>query len=150
MCVLPACAVNHSTRKNGQHSRRGTNRSPSGARYLTASNKGKEGNAMASLQLDEFQEFESRALPYYASWEVIERILRAGALVCVVLLLSGLGLARKVVTARATIPFTFWAQGHEFQAGDYVFDSEVPGSATIHFEGTNSAIGVSSSSMPFR
>jgi hypothetical protein len=98
---------------------------------------------MASLQLDEFQEFESRALPYYASWEVIETILRAGALVCVVLLLSGLGLAQKVVTARATIPFTFWAQGHEFQAGDYVFDNEVPGSATIHRQGTNSAIGVS-------
>ena len=70
-------------------------------------------------------------------------ILRAGALVCVVLLLSGLGLAQKVVTARATIPFTFWAQDHEFQAGDYVFDNEVPGSATIHREGTNSAIGVS-------
>jgi len=98
---------------------------------------------MASLQLNEFQEFESRALPYYASWEVIETILRAGALVCVVLLLSGVGLAQKVVTARATIPFTFWAQGHEFQAGDYVFDNEFPGSATIHREGTNSAIGVS-------
>jgi len=98
---------------------------------------------MASLQLNEFQEFESRALPYYASWEVIETILRAGALVCVVLLLSGVGLAQKVVTARATIPFTFWAQGHEFQAGDYVFDNEFPGSATIHREGMNSAIGVS-------
>ena len=98
---------------------------------------------MASLQLDEFQEFESSALPYYASWEVIETILRAGALVCVVLLLSGLGLAQKVVTAGATIPFTFWAQGHEFQAGDYVFDNEVPGSATIHRKGTNSGIGVS-------
>ena len=70
-------------------------------------------------------------------------ILRAGALVSVVLLLSGLGLAQKVVTARATIPFTFWAQDHEFQAGDYVFDNEVPGSATIHREGTNSSIGVS-------
>ena len=70
-------------------------------------------------------------------------ILRAGALVCMVLLLSGLGLAEKVVTARATIPFTFWAQGHEFQAGDYVFDNEVPGTATIHREGTNSGIGVS-------
>ena len=70
-------------------------------------------------------------------------ILRAGALVSVVLLLSGLGLAQKVVTARATIPFTFWAEGHEFQAGDYVFDNEVPGAATIHREGTNSAIGVS-------
>jgi hypothetical protein len=70
-------------------------------------------------------------------------ILRAGALVCMVLLLSGLGLAEKVVTARATIPFTFWAQGHEFQAGDYVFDNEVPGSAAIHREGTNSGSGVS-------
>jgi hypothetical protein len=49
-------------------------------------------------------------------------ILRAGALGCVVLLFSGLGLAQKVV-----IPFTFWAEGHEFQAGDYVFDNEVPG-----------------------
>jgi hypothetical protein len=70
-------------------------------------------------------------------------ILRAGALVCLVLLLSGLGLAEKVVIARATIPFTFWAQGHEFQAGDYVFDNEVPGSAAIHREGTNSGSGVS-------
>jgi hypothetical protein len=70
-------------------------------------------------------------------------IRRAGALICMVILLSGLGLAQKVVTARATIPFTFWAEGHEFQAGDYVFDNEVPGSATIHREGTNSSIGVS-------
>jgi hypothetical protein len=69
--------------------------------------------------------------------------LRASALVCVVLLLSGLGLAQKVVTARATIPFKFWAQDHEFQAGDYLFDNAVPGSASIHREGTNSAIGVS-------
>ncbi len=70
-------------------------------------------------------------------------ILRAGALICMVLLLSGLGLAQKVVTARATIPFKFWAQDHEFQAGDYVFDKEVPGSASIHRDGTNSGIGVS-------
>ena len=70
-------------------------------------------------------------------------ILRAGALICMVLLLSGLGLAQKVVTARATIPFKFWAQDHEFQAGDYVFDNEVPGLAAIHREGTNSGIGVS-------
>ena len=70
-------------------------------------------------------------------------ILRAGALVSVVLLLSGLGLAQKVVTARATIPFNFRAEGHEFQAGDYIFDNEVPGSAAIHREGTNSGIGVS-------
>ena len=70
-------------------------------------------------------------------------ILRAGALICMVLLLSGLGVAQKVVTARATIPFKFWAQDHEFQAGDYVFDNEVPGSASIHRERTNSGIGVS-------
>jgi hypothetical protein len=70
-------------------------------------------------------------------------IPRAGALVCIVLLLSGLGLAQKVVTARATIPFNFWAEGYEFQAGDYVFDNEVPGSASIHRERTNSGIGVS-------
>jgi hypothetical protein len=70
-------------------------------------------------------------------------ILRAGALICMVLLLSGLGLAQKAVTARATIPFNFWAEGHEFQAGDYLFDNAVPGSASIHREGTNSAIGVS-------
>jgi hypothetical protein len=70
-------------------------------------------------------------------------ILRAGALASVVLLLSGLGLAQQVVTARATIPFNFWAQDHEFQAGDYVFDNEVPGSAAIHREGANSDLGVS-------
>ena len=70
-------------------------------------------------------------------------IRRAGAPICVIIVLSGLGLAQKVVTARATIPFKFWAEGHEFQAGDYVFDNEVPGSASIHREGTNSAIGVS-------
>src|SRR5580704_3220999 len=72
-------------------------------------------------------------------------VLRAGAFVCVVLLLSGSGLAQEqeVVTARATIPFNFWAQGHEFQAGDYVFDNEIPGSAKIHREGTSSGIEVS-------
>ena len=70
-------------------------------------------------------------------------IVRAGALICMVILLSGLGSAQKVVTARATIPMNFWAEGHEFQAGDYVFDNEVPGSASIHRERTNSGIGVS-------
>src|ERR1700758_4445909 len=70
-------------------------------------------------------------------------ILRAGALICMVLLLSGFGMAQKVVTARATIPFNFWAQDHEFQAGDYLFDNAVPGSASIHREGTNSGIGIS-------
>jgi hypothetical protein len=70
-------------------------------------------------------------------------IVRVGALICMVLFLSGLGVAQKVLTARATIPFTFWAEGHEFQAGDYVFDNEVPGYASIHRERSNSGIGVS-------
>jgi hypothetical protein len=70
-------------------------------------------------------------------------IVRTGSLICMVLLLSGIGFAQKVVTARASIPFKFWAEGHEFQAGDYLFDNAVPGSASIHREGTNSAIGVS-------
>src|ERR1700758_5148195 len=74
---------------------------------------------------------------------VLRGTFRAAALVSMMLLLSGVGLAQKVVTAKATIPFKFWAEGHEFQAGDYVFDNEVPGSASIHREGTNSAIGVS-------
>jgi len=52
-------------------------------------------------------------------------------------------LAQKAVTARATIPFKFWAEGHEFQAGNYLFDNAVPGAASIHREGTNSALGVS-------
>jgi hypothetical protein len=65
------------------------------------------------------------------------------ALVCVLLLVSNFSFAQQMVTAKATIPFNFWAEGHEFQAGYYVFDNEVPGSASIHREGTNSAIGVS-------
>jgi hypothetical protein len=69
--------------------------------------------------------------------------LSRSALVCVLLLLSNVGFAQKTVTAKATIPFKFWAEGHEFQAGDYVFDNEVPSSASIHREGTNSATGVS-------
>ena len=58
-------------------------------------------------------------------------------------LLSNFAFAQEVVTTRASIPFNFWAQDHEFQAGDYVFDNEVPGSASIHREGTNSGIGIS-------
>jgi hypothetical protein len=71
------------------------------------------------------------------------RPLPSLALACVLLLLSSFGHAQKVVNARATIPFKFWAQDHEFQAGDYVFDNEAPGSAWVHREGTNSGIGIS-------
>jgi hypothetical protein len=75
--------------------------------------------------------------------KVVFAIFRAGALGCAILLFSSLCLAQKMVTAKATIPFNFWAEGHEFQAGDYVFDNEVPSSATIHRAGTNSAVAVS-------
>ena len=71
-------------------------------------------------------------------------ILHACALICMVLLLSKLewnGGSRGhhfLCQAEAC-----WAEGHEFQAGDYLFDNAVPGSVSIHREGTNSAIGVS-------
>jgi hypothetical protein len=71
------------------------------------------------------------------------RPLSRSALVCVFFLLSNFGFAQQVMTARASIPFKFWAGDHEFQAGEYVFDNEVPGSAWIHREGTNSGIGIS-------
>jgi hypothetical protein len=49
------------------------------------------------------RKFEFRALPNYAREQTIAPILRATALVCVVLLLSSLGLAQKLVTARAAV-----------------------------------------------
>jgi hypothetical protein len=52
------------------------------------------------------------------------------ALACVLLFL-GVGLAQTVVTASASVPFDFWAQGQKFPAGDYVFDSGFPGSISI-------------------
>jgi hypothetical protein len=88
------------------------------------------------------RKFELRALPNYAREQTIEAILRATALVCVLLLLSSLGLAQKLVTARACIPFNFWAQGQEFKAGDYVFDNALPGSATIRREGSNLSVAI--------
>ena len=69
-------------------------------------------------------------------------ILRDGTLVCVVLLLFSLGFAQEVVTARAVIPFKFWVQGQELQAGDYTLDNGFPGSATIRREGSNSSVSV--------
>ena len=68
--------------------------------------------------------------------------LQAGVLLCMILLFAGLGFAQKLVTARATIPFNFWAQGREFQAGDYILDNAFPGSASIHREGSNLSIAV--------
>jgi hypothetical protein len=65
------------------------------------------------------------------------------AFVCLLFLLTNFGLAQKVVTARATIPFNVGAQGHEFQVGDYVFDNEAPGSERIGGEGPNSGVRVS-------
>jgi hypothetical protein len=60
-----------------------------------------------------------------------------------VILLPQFGFAQKVVTAYASIPFTFWVQGQEFQAGEYVFDSGFPGSTTIRRKGKNSSFAIS-------
>jgi hypothetical protein len=63
---------------------------------------------------------------------------------------SDLGLAQKVVTARATIPFTFCAEGHEFQAGDYVSDNEVPVQLRSIVKEQTQLTGSQSFSTPFR
>jgi hypothetical protein len=69
-------------------------------------------------------------------------ILRGGTLAGMVFVLFSPGFAQEVVTARATIPFKFWVQGQELQAGDYTFDNGFPGSATIRREGSNSSVAV--------
>lgn len=69
--------------------------------------------------------------------------LTATLMCVVVLLLSHFGFAQRVVTAYASIPFDFWVQGHEFQAGEYVFDSGFPGSTTVRRKGSNSSFAIS-------
>ena len=63
-----------------------------------------------------------------SNWATKESVV--AALVCVLLLL-GVGVAETVVTASASVPFDFWAQGQKFPAGDYVFDSGFPGSISV-------------------
>jgi hypothetical protein len=62
---------------------------------------------------------------------------------CVVLVLSSVGFAQTVVTASASIPFDFWAQGQKFPAGEYVFDSGFPGSTSIRRKGSQSTVAIS-------
>ena len=62
---------------------------------------------------------------------------------CVVLVFSSVNFAQTVVTASATIPFDFWAQGQKFQAGEYVFDSGFPGSTSIRRKGSRSTVAIS-------
>jgi len=64
-------------------------------------------------------------------------------LACVLLLLLGSDLAQTVVRSNANVPFDFWAEGQEFPAGDYLFDSEFPGSISIHRKGSKSTSAVS-------
>ena len=70
-------------------------------------------------------------------------ILRAGTLGCVVLFVLRHRFCAKKWLPRGPPFHSLFGQDQEFQAGDYVFDNEVPGSAAIHREGTNSGIGVS-------
>jgi hypothetical protein len=62
---------------------------------------------------------------------------------CVALMLSSVSFAQTVVTATASIPFDFWAQGQKFPAGDYVFDSGFPGSTSIRRKGSQSTVAIS-------
>jgi hypothetical protein len=63
-------------------------------------------------------------------------------LACIVFLLSYVSYAQKVVTATADIPFDFWAEGHKFAAGEYIFDTEFPGSTDLRRKGTNLTVAV--------
>ena len=63
-------------------------------------------------------------------------------LVCVLFLISSFSLAQRVVTATATIPFDFWAEGQKFVAGEYILDSGYPGSTSIRRKGTNLTVAV--------
>ena len=49
-------------------------------------------------------------------------------LACVLFLTCSLSLAQHVVAATANIPFDFWAEGQNFAAGEYTFDTSFPGS----------------------
>jgi hypothetical protein len=60
----------------------------------------------------------------------------------VLFLVPSLGLAQRVVTATANVPFDFWAEGQTFAAGDYTFDTGFPGSTSVHRKGTKTAIAV--------
>ena len=63
-------------------------------------------------------------------------------LACVVFLISSITLAQRVVTATASIPFDFWAEGQKFAAGEYTFDTGFPGSTSVHRKGTKTTIAV--------
>ena len=63
-------------------------------------------------------------------------------LACVLFLVSTVGLAQRVVTATASIPFEFWAEGQKFAAGEYTFDTGFPGSTSLHRKGTKTTIAV--------
>jgi hypothetical protein len=67
-------------------------------------------------------------------------------LACVLLLL-GVGVAETVVTASASVPFDFWAQGQKFPAGDYVFDSGFPGSVSVRDK--SSKLGTAIAAVPY-
>jgi hypothetical protein len=89
-------------------------------------------------------------LPRRASLSKLTRVLNSGtrpwlaaSLACILLLLSGSGLAQAVVRSSASVPFDFWAEGQKFPAGDYLFDSGFPGSVSIRRKGLESSVGIS-------
>jgi hypothetical protein len=67
----------------------------------------------------------------------------AASLVGLLLLLSGSDPAQTVGRSSANVPFDFWAEGHNFPGGNYLFDSEYPGSISIRGKGSKLSVGVS-------
>lgn len=63
-------------------------------------------------------------------------------LACVLVLVSSVSLAQRVMTATANIPFDFWAEGQKFAAGEYTFDTGFPGSTSVHSKRTKTTIAV--------
>ena len=106
-------------------------------------NEEKRMHVEVQSRTDEFKQvFAYGAPPHSVFHNRIENMQRATVLVGLVVLFSTLAFSQKEVTASANIPFNFWAQGEEFTAGDYVFDTGYPGSVTIRRKGTTQSIAV--------
>ena len=67
----------------------------------------------------------------------------AASLACILLLLSGTDSAQTVVRSSASLPFDFWAEGQKLPAGEYLFDSEFPGSISIRGKGAKLSVAIS-------
>ena len=67
----------------------------------------------------------------------------AASLACILLLLSGTDSAQTVVRSSASLFFDFWPEGQKLPAGEYLFDSEFPGSISIRGKGAKLSVAIS-------